>query len=426
MSHFTTETYRAKREVINFSKTLAPDDNRTEQRFVSDMIYGLLRSGSVTLKDIGAALNEDIRIINTIDRLSQHLSKPLSKQIAMNYTKRMMSKLDHDPIFLVDDSEIIKPYGKAFEALGRVRDGSDPKHDIKPGYMVTEIVGLTKREKQPVSFYSQIHSSAEEGYVSANQVLYEGLNSVLSHIRADQRPTFIFDRGYDANDLFQFMYNHEKKPYYIIRLTQKRKLKVGKHWISAPDLAAARKGKIRTELTFWDASHSRMINQTVYISHLKTRITAGGFPVFLVLVYGLSDTPMMLATNRPIYNKLDVQKIVWHYMSRWRIEEYFRFKKQHFDFENIRVRSLQSLNNLNQLLGYAIALVGILADKKSYSAFTGRLIVNAKALRENISFFYYQIALGLMNTLAYAREGIDRWFKRRREPQRQLSFLHIV
>ena len=86
MSHFTTETYRAKREVINFSKTLAPDDNRTEQRFVSDMIYGLLRSGSVTLKDIGAALNEDIRIINTIDRLSQHLSKPLSKQIAMNYT----------------------------------------------------------------------------------------------------------------------------------------------------------------------------------------------------------------------------------------------------------------------------------------------------------------------------------------------------
>ena len=90
------------------------------------------------------------------------------------------------------------------------------------------------------------------------------------------------------------------------------------------------------------------------------------------------------------------------------------------------MRSLQSLNNLNQLLGYAIALVGKLADKKSYSAFTGRLIVNAKALRENISFFYYQIALGLMNTLAYAREGIDRWFKRRREPQRQLSFLHMV
>ena len=56
---------------------------------------------------------------------------------------------------------------------------------------------------------------------------------------------------------------------------------------------------------------------------------------------------MMLATNKAIKSKEDVVSIVRTYMSRWRIEEYFRFKKQHFGFENFRVRSLMSINNLN-------------------------------------------------------------------------------
>ena len=84
--------------------------------------------------------------------------------------------------------------------------------------------------------------------------------------------------------------------------------------------------------------------------------------MFLVLIYGLSDTPMMLATNKIIKSKEDVVKILRLYMSRWRIEEYFRLKKQEYGFENFRVRSLKSINNLNQLLTYTIGMLGILAD----------------------------------------------------------------
>ena len=61
----------------------------------------------------------------------------------------------------------------------------------------------------------------------------------------------------------------------------------------------------------------------------------------MVLVYGIGETPMMLATNKGIKSKEDAIGIVRNYMSRWRIEEYFRFKKQQFGFEGFRVRSLR-------------------------------------------------------------------------------------
>jgi len=50
---------------------------------------------------------------------------------------------------------------------------------------------------------------------------------------------------------------------------------------------------------------------------------------------------MMLATKKEIKSKDDVIKVARLYFSRWRIEEYFRAKKQIFYFENFRVRTLK-------------------------------------------------------------------------------------
>lgn len=131
---------------------------------------------------------------------------------------------------------------------------------------------------------------------------------------------------------------------------------------------------------------------------------------------------MMLATNKPIKNKEDLKRIVYTYMSRWRIEEYFRFKKQSFGFEGFRVRSLKAINNLNSLLTYAIGLIGIMAETRDRSILTNKLIANAKAIRKDVLFYYYRIADGLYNTLNYARTGINKWFPVRDSGPRQLEF----
>ena len=415
MTNSTTNVYATKRETVNFSKSLVSEKSRVESKFVTQAIYGILKSGSVILRKVAASLDEPIHIKNTIDRLSQNLARKISPEIQSNYTRKMMKSLGNNPIILVDDSDVIKPHGEKFEALGQVRDGSSKDKKIEKGYFVTEMVGLTANKKQPVSLYSHLHSSHEKGYKSTNHVLFQGLNQVIDNLL--EKATFVFDRGYDMNALFHYMY--ERQQDFIVRLKENRKLFWKGKWFKAATLRDSRKGKIKTTLTFSEDGKKK--KATVYISHLNIQVTASKNPINLVLVYGLGQTPMMLATNKVIRGKEDVIRIVRTYMSRWRVEEYFRFKKQHFGFENFRVRSLTSINNLNQILTYAIGLLGLLADKLDTSHLSYQLIENAKALRKDIQFYYYQLAEGFVSTLAYARKGIQDWFEIRRNSPLQLE-----
>src|SRR5699024_8446449 len=99
----TTDVYRSKRETVHFSKGLASAKNKVESKFITQSIYGILRSGSIILKKIATALDEPIQIKNTIDRISQNLNRPLSKDIQLNYTNKMVSALGEQPVILVDD-----------------------------------------------------------------------------------------------------------------------------------------------------------------------------------------------------------------------------------------------------------------------------------------------------------------------------------
>ena len=76
----------------------------------------------------------------------------------------------------LDDSEIIKKYGKKFENLYMVRDASSLKDDIYPGYHVCEATVVTQNEKQPISLYSHIYSTESKGFKSMNDETLKVLN----------------------------------------------------------------------------------------------------------------------------------------------------------------------------------------------------------------------------------------------------------
>lgn len=156
-------------------------------------------------------------------------------------------------------------------------------------------------------------------------------------------------RGYDDNKNFQKMWDLGQD--FVIRLTQKRKLRFHGKWVPATKLCAQRKGKVKLNLFYKGKEHE------AHISHVKVQLTAAKRDVYLVLVYGITEHPMMLVTNKAISGKEDVIKIARLYFSRWKIEEYFRAKKQIFDFENFRVRKLKAINALNFYIGIAMAFL---------------------------------------------------------------------
>ena len=110
------------------------------------------------------------------------------------------------------------------------------------------------------------------------------------------------------------------------------------------------------------------------------------------------------------------------YLSRWRIEEYFRGKKQEYDFENMRVRTLKSMNNLNMMLTIHLGHIAILADKIDYNLLTIKIIYASKSLKEKAVVWLGQMARGIKEMLKYAHEGIKRWQDIEVKDTRQLSF----
>lgn len=413
MLNYTTKTYTLKRKILSFSNRISKQLSKPERKFTADVTYGMLASGSCLLTDMADSLHETSKKINIVDRLSRHLANGTPKVAYESYLNTIKNWIPSEPVIHIDDSDVVKPDGYKFEALGIVRDGSEStstKNIYKKGYHVTEACALTT-SNHPVSIFSRIHSSSEKGYKSANTITFDAMEQGAALF---DKATFVMDRGYDDNKMFLKM--EELGQDYVIRLKSNRKLLYHNKWTMATELRNRRKGKVKMNLFYKGKSHE------AYLSHVKVQITASRKDIYLVLVYGITEHPMMLATNKEIKSKEDVIKVAKLYFSRWRIEEYFRCKKQMFQFENFRVRKLVAINALNFYITLCMAFLAMLSMEPETNALKASIIQTANPIRKTVYFCYYRLAKGISGILSYAKEGVRHWFQTKRPVYRQLCF----
>ena len=411
MANFTSNTYQMKRKILTFSNKISKCLSKPEKKFTADITYGMLASGSCLLTDVVDQLHEPSKKINVVDRLSQHLEKGTPASAAASYLQQVKKWVPADPVIHIDDSDVVKPDGYKFESLGIVRDGSEStstKNVYKKGYHVTEACVLTA-SNHPVSIFSRIHSSSEKDYRSANSITFDAIDQGTSLFG---KATFCMDRGYDDNKMFLRLDGLEQD--YVIRLTSKRKLLYHNKWTPATELRDRRKGKIKTSVFYRGKDHE------AYLSHVRVQITASRKDIYLVLVYGITEHPMMLATNKEIKSKEDVVRVARIYFSRWKIEEYFRCKKQVFQFENFRVRKLRAINALNFYITVCMAFLAMVSMDPESNALKAAIIKTANPVKEKVFFCYYRLAKGISGILSYAKEGVRLWFRTKRPKYRQL------
>lgn len=417
MLNSTSITYQMKRKILSFSNRISRKLPEPERKFMADMNYGILASGSCLLTDIVDQLHEPSRKINIVDRLSRHLAKGIPKDALNSYLKQVRKWCPDQPVIHIDDSDVVKPDGYRFESLGWVRDGSEStaaKNVYKKGYHVTEATVLTG-SNHPVSIFSEIHSSKEKGFTSINDVTFSAMERAAALFK---KATFIMDRGYDDNKIFLKLDSMEQD--YVIRLTSKRKLLCHNKWVPATELCDRRKGRVKLPLFYKGRMHD------AYLSHVKVQITASRKDIYLVLVYGITEHPMMLATNRDIRSKDDVIEVAELYFSRWKIEEYFRCKKQMFQFENFRVRKLKAINALNFYLTLCMAFLNHISMRSETNVLKAAIIRTADPVKERITFSYYRLAKGISGILSYAKEGIRLWFRTKLPAYCQICLKLIV
>ncbi len=418
MNNFTTNTYEMKREILNFSKKVSEGVNKATTKFVMDMQYGLAKGGSCLISNIARSLDENIKLNYTIDRLCDNLSNMYQEEkeiIWNNYLNEVSKNIDKEnAIVLFDDSDINKEYSKKLEDLDRVIDGSSQDKKIVNGYHVCEATVLSMNNKQPMSIYSKIYSCKSKNFISKNTYTLESIKAAENMI--GEKFIGVFDRGYDNNKIFKYMSNNKHE--FVVRLDDERTLLFKGKKRSVGEVAKTRKGKISYKALFDDSEEYELM-----LSYTKATLPANKEEYTLVIVYGLSEkSPMKLLTNINIKDKADVIKVVRLYLSRWRIEEHFRGKKQEYDFENMRVRTLESMNTLNMMLTIHLGHIAILADKIDKKLLTIKILYASKSLKDKSIVWLSQIARGIKNILAYAHTGIRDWLEiETREKFKQLE-----
>ena len=369
-----------------------------------DMQFGLAKSGSCLISEISRALDENIKLNYTIERLCDNLSNMYDDEkelIWNNYLDEVKKNVDLDnPIVLFDDSDINKEYSRKLEDLDRVIDASSQDKRIVNGYHVCEATILTKNEKQPLSIYSQIYSCKSKNFESKNKYTIESIKTAEKLVGSNF--TGVFDRGYD-DKIFNYMEKNKHK--FVVRLDDQRVLLFKGIRRNVEEVSKTRKGKIKMTALFDDNEEKELM-----ISYTKAILPYNKKEYTVVFVYGLSEEhPMKLLTNIKNAEKEDVIKIVRLYLSRWRIEEYFRAKKQEYDFENMRVRTLKAMNNLNMMLTIHLGYIAMLVDKMDKKLLVIKIIEASKSLRRKIIVWLSQISRGIKEILKYCHTGIKEW-----------------
>ena len=228
---------------------------------------------------------------------------------------------------------------------------------------------------------------------------------------------FVADRGYDDSKFMKMV--NELNQYFLIRMRSNRTLLFGSNKVKAFDKAKKFKGKVVVPMTIYAKERSIKANA------FKCRINHYSGYVWIVISYmDNNDEPMILMTNKPLLNKNNIIQMVYRYSSRWRIEEYFRFKKVELGFENFRVKALDSINNLTFALDIAIMFLTIIIDEDSNYLYH-ELKRYEKIIKENVSIEFYRILSGINTIFGTNKKGVKNYKPIEKRKPKQLSLFKI-
>jgi len=397
MSNYNTMASNMKRGILRFSEKISKGLSRPDFKFVTQMVYGMLCSQSCHLSKISRALNESISLKKTIERLSRNLSEfTEGERLFESYVKKVKGCITERSILVVDDGDITKPCSRKMESLCEVLDGSTGEHGV--GYHIFDVTVLTPEQKAPIGVYSKIYSAAEEGFISATDEVLKALRFLRKHF--SRKNIRAFDRGFDTNDFYEDLIDHREK--FVIRAKKNRNVIYKGETINILTLAEKFKGKYNLKFKKKNGKQA-----DCKISIVPIRLCCRPKEELnLIICRDIGKEPMLLITNMKSDDDRLAVTVTKVYLLRWRIEEFHGFKKQQFDFEDFRVRSLNSIRNLDLLLTIAIGYIGVMSEKAEERRVVMELIHISKRIFNVPKFKFYAIADGIFAVFAKCKQGV--------------------
>ena len=404
MEDFNRIRGKIKGQIKRFSGMLVKDFPKPDQKFITEVIYGIQASKDVKLSNIGRALKEKISLKKTEDRLSYNISKEdishkINERISFLSSKRM-----HDEMVLsLDIGDVRKYYAKAMENLAKVRDGS--KKEIGDGYWLCKVIAADISGEKIIPLYNELYSQESKDFRSENHQMLKAIDTVIVHTK--KKGIWAIDRGGDRNKILEALL--ERRQRFVIRLVGDRDLidKDG-YKINSLQMATCYRGRHQAKIV-------RIKNGKEKVYHLRydmlpVRLPWNGTPLFMVIIKGFGEKPMMLLTNLKVETK--IKESIWRvaeiYFARWKCEESFRYIKQSYNLEDIRLLTYKGLRNMvSFLLAVSYFVSTYLGDSLKLKLLFEKILIISNRFFGVPTFFHYAVADGIYNCLFSGKSGLD-------------------
>lgn len=398
---------RFKAQVNKFSGIITKGLGKIRARLVREMLYGIQASKDVKLSNISRSLNESIELIKTEDRLSRNLaSEDFTSHINNEICRLASGKINDEMVLAIDPGDIRKPYAEAMQWLCRVRDGD--KQETVNGYAMCKVVASDCNQQQVLPLYCEAYSYEADGFRSVNTQLFNAINCVSRNI--GNKGIWAIDRQGDSQTILRKFLQEEKQ--FVVRLKNNRNVIYKDQNFNVAKLANQIKTPHEAKVISYKDGKEKQLNIQYGIIPIKLPVFEGTQEqqtFHLVVAKGFGQEPMMLLTNRAVneHVKEEIWRIVEIYLTRWKCEESYRYIKQSYQLEDLRVRSYTAIRNTVALvLAVAYFASVYLGQRFKLKIMVEKVLIMSKRFFGVPSFFNYAMADGIYKLLSAAKSGI--------------------
>ena len=363
-----------------FISSITEGLNKPKTKFIAELLCGTIFSGNLILTNIASKVPQPSRLTAIAKRFRRHLADSIFflKPLWFNYLSLARRRLDLDSLFIVDLTDIAKPYAKKMENIALVRDGD--KGCLVTGYWCLEVYC---RDKEgiiwPVILWP--YSLEAEGQLSENAQILKIL-SLLDEYFGEGFGIWVFDRGFDRINLIEpFL---ASKRHFIIRQRGDRTVVLdnGVH-IILRDLVEH----------LFAQSRSWLVYKKVYLPDIDK-------PLYVVAYQRQGyEKPIILLTDMVAENSDLALGLRNRYAKRWvGCETSVQFLKSRIGLEKFAVRKYRSMQRLIFLAFLAMGFLSYLQSR--CKDIRQQIEDKLRYCKEPKSFWFYRLVIALRDSLS--------------------------
>jgi hypothetical protein len=394
---------KIKAQLSKFSGIISKGFPKPKRRLIKEILYGIQATKDVKLSNIGRSLNEQQPLIKTEDRLSRNLDDvDFTDGINREICRLGASKVLEEMVIAIDLGDIRKKFARKMQYLAGIHDGSE--RELGNGYWLCKCVAADIEHTRVIPLYCEAYSQESRGFLSENEQLFRAIEVVGRHVGT--RGIWAIDRGGDRDRLFDKFLDKDDPKRFVIRLNKRDLIHRG---VKRDCRKMARALPCDFEATLIKYEGGKEKVRTVWYNAISVKLPGRDERLFMVVVKGFGEEPMMLLTNCRVNFKVkeSIWRIVEIYLTRWKCEESFRYIKKSYNLEDLRVRSYIGIRNMVVLvLAVSYFAAVYLGQNLKLKLLVERIFLVSKRFFGVPSFFNYAIADGLYNLLFPDKRGL--------------------